>query len=91
MPRKTNKKFRDKKEKRIISTRKKNCRFCADKELPIDYKLVRQLGAFLTERGKLVPRRVTGNCGFHQNRVVEAINRARVLAMLPYSITHANL
>ncbi|HBF12712.1 MAG TPA: 30S ribosomal protein S18 [Deltaproteobacteria bacterium] len=90
MPRKFNKKP-EKKEKRKISTRKKTCRFCTDKELIIDYKLARQLGYFLAERGKIVPRRTTGNCVFHQLRIVEAISRARVLALLPYTVTHANL
>lgn len=88
MPRK---KFKEKREKKRIATRKKACRYCVDKDMPIDYKLVRQLGYFLTERGKLVPRRVTGNCAYHQRLVVEAIQRARVLALLPYTVTHVNM
>lgn len=73
--------------KRLI-TRKRSCRFCVSKEDPIDFKRVKMLGAFLTERCKIVPRRMSGNCQFHQNRVVESIKRARHLAMMPYTITH---
>lgn len=89
MPRKvTSRKKRDKKK---LILRKKACRFCIDKDLPIDYKLAAQLAQFLTERGKVVPRRVTGNCAFHQRCIVTSINRARILALLPYSITHSNI
>lgn len=79
---------REKKERRL-NVKKKPCKFCSDKEMIIDYKLVKLLNEYLTERCKIVPRRMTGNCQFHQSRVVEAINRARHLALLPYSITHA--
>lgn len=89
MPRKFKKK--DKKEKKRILLKRRACRFCVDKEIPIDYKLAKQLGYFLSERGKLVPRRITGNCAYHQRRVVEAIERARVLALLPYTVSHANI
>lgn len=89
MPRKMLK-DKDKKERRRPMLRRRACRFCIDKELPIDYKLAKQLGGFLTERAKLVPRRLTGNCAYHQRRVIEAIHRARILALLPYSIMHAN-
>lgn len=82
MPRRKQKKRR---ERRKISLKRRACRFCVDKELPIDFKLSRQLSYFLTEQGKLVPRRVNGNCSFHQRRVVEAVKRARVLALLPYT------
>lgn len=89
MPRKfdkTDKKV--KREKKRIVTRKRACRFCVDKEMPIDYKLAKHLAAFLTERAKIVPRRITGNCAFHQRRVIEAVKRSRQLAFLPYTINH---
>lgn len=79
---------RDRKEKRI-STRRKPCRFCRDSELKVDYRNLKVLNEHFTERCKVVPRRMSGNCQFHQTRVVEAINRARHLALLPYTITHA--
>lgn len=93
MPRRTDKKRekKDKREKRRLVTRKKSCRFCVDKDLKIDYKLARQLGQFLSERGKIIPRRNTGNCAFHQRKVVESIERARVLAFLPYTIMHTDI
>ncbi|MBI2339004.1 MAG: 30S ribosomal protein S18, partial [Deltaproteobacteria bacterium] len=50
---------------------------------------VRQLGGFLSERGKLAPKRISGNCAYHQRRVVEAVKRARILALLPYTAAHA--
>ena len=90
MPRRIYKK-KDKKEKKRLVTRKRGCRFCVDKEMIIDYKLARQLGPFLSERGKIVPRRNTGNCAYHQRRVVEAMQRARILALIPYTITHADI
>lgn len=89
MPRKSKKKL--KKEKKRIIFRRRACRFCVDKELVIDYKLVRQLGYFVSERGKITPRRLTGNCAFHQRRIIEAIERARILALLPYSVSQVSL
>lgn len=65
--------------------RRKVCRFCADKSLKVDYKDVRTLGTFITEGGKIVPSRVTGNCARHQRALTVAIKRARVLAFLPFS------
>jgi small subunit ribosomal protein S18 len=65
--------------------RRKVCRFCADKSLKVDYKDVRTLGTFITEGGKIVPSRVTGNCAKHQRALTVAIKRARVLALLPFS------
>lgn len=85
MPRR--KKDVKKKAKKILT--KKNCRFCADDENVIDFKRPRMLTYFLTERGKIVTRRMTGNCKYHQTRVVESIKRARHLALLPYTVTHA--
>ena len=66
--------------------RRKVCRFCADKNLKVDYKDQGQLKYFLTERGKIIPRRISGNCAKHQREVATAIKRARMLAILPYSV-----
>jgi small subunit ribosomal protein S18 len=65
--------------------RRKVCRFCADKTLHVDYKDVRTLGSFITEGGKIVPSRTSGNCAKHQRQLAVAIKRARVLALLPFS------
>ncbi|MBI2082627.1 MAG: 30S ribosomal protein S18 [Deltaproteobacteria bacterium] len=64
--------------------RKKSCRFCADPKMMIDYKEPKLLQPFTSERAKILPRRMTGNCAFHQRRVTEAVKRARILAMLPF-------
>jgi len=69
--------------------RRKVCRFCADKTLKVDYKDQAALKYFLTERGKIIPRRISGNCALHQRQVATAIKRARILAILPYSVVHA--
>ncbi len=65
--------------------RKKVCRFCSDESLVIDYKEIRTLKNFVTERGKIIPRRIYGNCAKHQRQLTEAIRRARQIALLPYS------
>lgn len=65
--------------------RRKVCRFCADKSLKVDYKDVRTLQTFITEGGKIVPSRTSGNCARHQRQLALAIKRARVLALLPFS------
>ena len=65
--------------------RRKVCRFCADKTLKADYKDVRTLHSFVTEGGKIVPSRITGNCAKHQRALTVAIKRARTLALLPFS------
>lgn len=71
--------------RRRAGGRRKVCRFCADKSLKVDYKDVRTLGTFITEGGKIVPSRVTGNCAKHQRALTVAIKRARILALLPFS------
>jgi small subunit ribosomal protein S18 len=71
------------KKKRIFQ-RRRVCRFCADKELTIDYKDIKTLTNYLTERGKIIPRRIYGNCAKHQRQMTEAIKRARQIALLPY-------
>jgi small subunit ribosomal protein S18 len=69
--------------------RRKVCRFCAEKAAKVDYKDQGQLKYFLTERGKIIPRRISGNCAKHQRDVATAIKRARVLALLPYTVAPA--
>lgn len=65
--------------------RRKVCRFCADKNLAIDYKNFRLLETFITDQGKIIPSRITGNCASHQRRLATAIKRARVAALLPFT------
>lgn len=74
-------------QKRAVM-RKRVCRFCADPKLQVDYKEPKLLLPLTTDRGKIVPRRVTGTCAFHQRRVTEAIKRARILALLPFVAAH---
>ena len=66
--------------------RRKVCRYCADKTAKIDYKNASELKYFVTERGKIVPRRISGNCALHQRQVATAIKRARNVALLPYTV-----
>lgn len=75
--------------KRRPFQRRKVCRFCAEKNLTIDYKEPRTLRYFISERGKIVPRRISGNCAKHQREITEAIKRARNLALLPIASNHA--
>ena len=65
--------------------RRKVCRFCADSKLVIDYKDPRNLRYFTSERGKIVPSRISGNCAKHQRILALAIKRARNMALLPFS------
>jgi small subunit ribosomal protein S18 len=62
----------------------KVCRFCEDKALTIDYKDVRMLQRFVSERGKIVPRRVSGTCARHQRKLTRNLKRARHIALLPF-------
>jgi len=64
--------------------RKKVCAFCQNKDAQIDYKDVKKLQRFLTDRGKILPRRVTGNCAKHQRALTIAIKRSRIVALLPF-------
>ena len=64
--------------------KRKNCSLCADKVTSIDYKDAAKLKRYLTEAGKIIPRRITGNCAKHQRVLTTAIKRARHLALLPY-------
>lgn len=71
--------------------RRKVCRFCADKTIVIDYKEPRTLRYFISERGKIIPRRISGNCSKHQREISEAIKRARNIALLPIASAHVAL
>ena len=64
--------------------RRKVCAFCVDKVTEIDYKDVGKLRKYISERAKILPRRVTGTCAKHQRQLTGAIKRARVIALLPY-------
>ena len=64
--------------------RRKVCRFCVDVALAIDYKDINTLRQFVTERGKIIPRRISGNCARHQRQVTRAIKRARLLSLIAY-------
>src|SRR5215470_13907662 len=64
--------------------KKKICRFCGQKQLKIDYKDADTLRRFITERGKILPRRITGTCAKHQRVLALAIKQARSIALLPY-------
>ena len=70
---------------RRFRPRRRVCSFCADKNNVIDYKNVDQLKKLVSDRGKILPRRVTGTCAKHQREVTTAIKRARQVALLPYS------
>ena len=80
-----NKKRSNGKDKAFRRPRKKVCQFCADKSQEIDYKDVEKLKRFVSEKGKILPRRVTGTCALHQRKVTAAIKRARTVALLPYT------
>jgi len=76
---------RDSRRSKPTYHRRKICRFCADSKLIIDYKDIRSLRYFTTERGKIVPRRISGNCAKHQRMLTVAIKRARNIAFLPFT------
>ncbi|MBO7368800.1 MAG: 30S ribosomal protein S18 [Clostridia bacterium] len=64
--------------------RRKVCAFCVEKATSIDYKDVNKLKKYVTEKGKMLPRRMTGTCAEHQRDLAEAIKKARVMALLPF-------
>lgn len=64
--------------------RKKVCKFCTEKVYAIDYKDADLLGKFITEKGKIVPRRISGTCSWHQRELARSIRRARFIALLPF-------
>jgi small subunit ribosomal protein S18 len=67
--------------------RRKMCRFCADTTQALDYKNPHTLKYFITERGKLIPRRISGNCAKHQRALALAVRRARMIALVPFTVT----
>jgi small subunit ribosomal protein S18 len=67
--------------------RRNVCKLCADTTLKIDYKDSNLLRYFVTDRGKLVPRRVSNNCAKHQRQIAVAVKRARMIALMPFSVT----
>src|SRR5262245_17243049 len=67
-------------------SRRKMCRFCADPKIVIDYKEVPMLTPYVTDRGKLVPRRISGNCAKHQRAITQAVKRARNIALMPFTV-----
>ncbi|PLX87494.1 MAG: 30S ribosomal protein S18 [Desulfuromonas sp.] len=69
--------------------RRKICRYCADKTQKINYKDVDSLKYYLTESGKIVPRRISGTCAAHQRQIAEAIKNARQIALMPYTSSHS--
>lgn len=72
-------------QRRSLFRRRKVCKFCTDKIDVIDYKDVKLIGAFVPERGKILPRRISGTCARHQRMLQTAIKRARQIALLPYA------
>jgi len=82
------KKARKSQKKKGMFQRRKVCRFCADKNLSISYKDVKTLRLFITETGKMTPRRISGTCAKHQRPLALEIKRARQLAMLPTAPKH---
>ena len=84
--RKRQSKNRDRRRKTF--QRRKVCRFCADSSLTIDYKDYSTLRHFVTERGKIIPSRISGNCARHQRKITTAIKRARNVALLPFTVIH---
>ena len=66
--------------------RRKMCRFCADPKLQMEYKEIAMLQPYVTDRGKLVPRRISGNCAKHQRAITQAVKRARNIALMPFTV-----
>lgn len=85
---KLNKDKEDRKDKKFgfKPRKKRTCQFCTKGAAPISYKDEKTLRKYISERGKILPRRVTGTCAKHQRELVNAINRARHVAILPYVI-----
>lgn len=75
---------RERRERGRGAKKKKICSFCADKTQIIDYKDLGKMKKYLSERGKILPRRITGNCAVHQRALTIAVKRARIIALLPY-------
>ena len=76
----------DRDKKRPVG-RRKLCKFCGDETIKIDYKDAGLLKYFITDRGKLVPRRISGNCAKHQREIAVSVNRGRMIALMPFAVT----
>ncbi len=74
------------KREKTRRTRRKVCSFCVDKVEGIDYKDLNRLRRYITERGKILPRRISGSCAKHQRQLTSAIKRARNIALLPFTL-----
>jgi small subunit ribosomal protein S18 len=72
------------KRKKRVFHRRKVCRFCADSSIVIDYKDSKMLRYFVTERGKIIPKRISGCCAKHQRALTHAVKRARTISLLPF-------
>ena len=72
-------------KKRRAYRRQKVCKFCLDKVVQVDFKDVKRLRNFVSDRGKIVPRRISGNCARHQRQLTVAIRRARSIALMAYA------
>jgi small subunit ribosomal protein S18 len=72
-------------KKRRSFRRQKVCKYCVDKIDAVDFKDIKRLRSFITDRGKIIPRRISGNCALHQRQLATAIRRARSIAMLPFA------
>ena len=84
MDKKTGDKAETQMRRRPMRRRKKVCVYCVDKNAVIDYKDTNKLKRYISERGKILPRRITGNCAKHQRKLTTAIKRARHIALMPY-------
>ena len=76
---------KERKERESKSFKRKYCKLCIEKVGYVDYKDDKRLGRFITDRGKIVPRRVSGTCSRHQKQITVAVKRARILALLPFT------
>jgi small subunit ribosomal protein S18 len=76
--------------KKKFAPRRKFCRFCADKDLPLDYKRPDILRDFVNERGKIIARRITGTCARHQRLLTTQIKRSRQMALMIYTAAHSS-
>ena len=75
------------KGKRKVFTHRKACRFCLEKGLMPDYKNPKLLSSYISERGRIIPRRISGLCALHQRRLTTVIKRSRIMALLPFTAT----
>ena len=73
--------------KRKPMGRRRGCKFCSDDTIKIDYKDASLLKYFITDRGKIIPRRISGNCAKHQRKIGVAIKRSRMIALMPFTVT----